>query len=56
MGVAMEQHRGLPIVPFARLADWETWLECNHETAAGLWLKLAKKGSDDRERDLCGGA
>jgi uncharacterized protein YdeI (YjbR/CyaY-like superfamily) len=25
--------------------DWETWLEANHETSPGLWLKIAKKAS-----------
>lgn len=33
----------LPIVAFASPADWEAWLVDRHETAAGLWLKLAKK-------------
>ncbi|HEY5053863.1 MAG TPA: YdeI/OmpD-associated family protein [Solirubrobacterales bacterium] len=35
----------LPIVLFATPADLETWLEQNHETSQGLWLKIAKKGS-----------
>ena len=26
-------------------AAWERWLSANHESAAGAWLKLAKKGS-----------
>jgi uncharacterized protein YdeI (YjbR/CyaY-like superfamily) len=25
--------------------DWSTWLEKNHRKSAGLWLRLAKKGS-----------
>ena len=41
----MEEHRGLPVIPFADAAAWERWLEEHHEDASGLWLKLAKKGS-----------
>jgi uncharacterized protein YdeI (YjbR/CyaY-like superfamily) len=28
--------------------DWEAWLEQHHGSSAGLWLKLAKKGSGIR--------
>lgn len=34
----------LPIVHFEHAAAWEAWLEANAD-AAGLWLKIAKKGS-----------
>jgi len=37
--------RELPIVDFARQADWASWLEKHHETSPGLWLRLAKKAS-----------
>ena len=30
---------------FASRDEWEAWLAANHETADGVWLKLAKKGS-----------
>jgi uncharacterized protein YdeI (YjbR/CyaY-like superfamily) len=30
---------------FATQAAWATWLEKNHRKSAGLWLRLAKKGS-----------
>jgi uncharacterized protein YdeI (YjbR/CyaY-like superfamily) len=40
-----EEHSGLPIMPFADKRVWELWLEEHHESAAGMWLKLAKKGS-----------
>ncbi len=30
---------------FANSAQWEAWLEKNHRTSTGLWLRLAKKGS-----------
>jgi uncharacterized protein YdeI (YjbR/CyaY-like superfamily) len=41
----MEEHRGLPVIPFAGAEAWERWLEEHHESAPGLWLKLAKKGT-----------
>jgi uncharacterized protein YdeI (YjbR/CyaY-like superfamily) len=34
-----------PIVPFAFAADFEAYLEREHGTAPGVYLKLAKKGS-----------
>jgi uncharacterized protein YdeI (YjbR/CyaY-like superfamily) len=41
----MEEHRGLPVIPFADADAWERWLQEHHESAPGLWLKLAKKGA-----------
>src|SRR5262245_45186073 len=38
----------LPIVLFASPADFEAWLEERHAKSAGLWLKIAKKGSGVR--------
>jgi uncharacterized protein YdeI (YjbR/CyaY-like superfamily) len=35
----------LPIIPFASREQWEAWLEEQHATSEGLWLKFAKKGS-----------
>jgi uncharacterized protein YdeI (YjbR/CyaY-like superfamily) len=35
----------LPILLFATPPDLEAWLEENHAGSAGLWLKIAKKGS-----------
>ena len=40
-----EQKPDLAVRPFKTAADWESWLERNHERAAGIWLKFAKKGS-----------
>lgn len=42
----METKDGLPIIPFASQAAWEAWLEEHHDTANGLWLKIAKKNSE----------
>lgn len=36
---------GLPQIPFASAAEWEEWLEKNHATADGVWIKMAKKAS-----------
>jgi uncharacterized protein YdeI (YjbR/CyaY-like superfamily) len=36
---------GLPVVAFASRGDWEEWLGREHAGAAGVWLKIAKKGS-----------
>jgi uncharacterized protein YdeI (YjbR/CyaY-like superfamily) len=35
----------LPVLLFASPPDLEAWLEENHTSSAGLWLKIAKKGS-----------
>ena len=35
----------LPTLPFERQNDWAAWLEKNHATSSGVWLKLAKKAS-----------
>jgi len=32
-------------VGFACAAQWEAWLAAEHGTSAGVWLRLAKKGS-----------
>jgi len=34
-----------PVLLFRRQKDWETWLDANHATSSGVWLRLAKKGS-----------
>lgn len=35
----------LPILSFDALEKWETWLEKNHATSQGVWLKFFKKNS-----------
>ena len=37
---------GLQILPFASKKKWAAWLAKQHDRSAGVWLKLAKKGSD----------
>jgi uncharacterized protein YdeI (YjbR/CyaY-like superfamily) len=34
----------LPVIGFEDSAAWESWLDEHHATAAGAWLKIAKKG------------
>ena len=35
----------LPVLPFERQKDWAVWLEKNHATSSGVWIKLARKAS-----------
>jgi uncharacterized protein YdeI (YjbR/CyaY-like superfamily) len=32
-----------PTLSFASEREWEEWLEGNHATASGIWIKIAKK-------------
>ncbi len=34
-----------PILTMKSQAEWESWLEANAKTSAGVWLRLAKKTS-----------
>ena len=36
---------GVEVIAFRDADAWECWLADNHEAQAGVWLKLAKKGS-----------
>ncbi|MHB8619107.1 MAG: YdeI/OmpD-associated family protein [Chloroflexota bacterium] len=36
---------GLPVIAFVSAADWDAWLAEHQADQAGLWLKIAKKGS-----------
>jgi uncharacterized protein YdeI (YjbR/CyaY-like superfamily) len=40
-----ETRKGLPILSFADAAALEAWLERQPRDSAGMWLRLAKKGS-----------
>jgi uncharacterized protein YdeI (YjbR/CyaY-like superfamily) len=35
----------LPTIQFASAGKWEAWLREHHETAPGVWIRFAKKGS-----------
>ena len=41
----MSADDGLPTIPFASAGEWEAWLDENHESAGGVWIKMAKKAS-----------
>jgi uncharacterized protein YdeI (YjbR/CyaY-like superfamily) len=35
----------LPVMLFETPQEWEDWLDRNHATSSGIWLRIAKKGS-----------
>jgi uncharacterized protein YdeI (YjbR/CyaY-like superfamily) len=35
----------LEAIPFASDAEWERWLDENHASVDGVWIKMAKKGT-----------
>lgn len=35
----------LPIIAFDSEREWQEWLEANHATSPGVWMKIAKKAS-----------
>jgi uncharacterized protein YdeI (YjbR/CyaY-like superfamily) len=37
--------KDLPTLEFPDRAGWERWLDAHHESADGVWLRIAKKGS-----------
>ncbi|MFL5824462.1 MAG: YdeI/OmpD-associated family protein [Solirubrobacteraceae bacterium] len=41
----METRQELSILELPNGEAWERWLQDNHDSAPGVWLKLAKKGS-----------
>ena len=41
----VESLDGVEVIAFPDTAAWESWLAANHERAAGVWLKMAKKSS-----------
>lgn len=45
MSISPDTRDGLPILAFASAAEWEAWLDEHHASAAGVWLRLARKGS-----------
>jgi uncharacterized protein YdeI (YjbR/CyaY-like superfamily) len=41
----MSTKQDLPILELGDQRVWEQWLEDNHHSSDGVWLKIAKKGS-----------
>ncbi len=36
---------GLPVRSFSSADEWRAWLAENHQSAAGVWVSIAKKGT-----------
>ncbi len=45
MRATLKPSSDLPELVFERSEDWADWLDDNHDSSFGLWLRLAKKGS-----------
>jgi uncharacterized protein YdeI (YjbR/CyaY-like superfamily) len=43
----MADRTDLPVMSFATAEEFERWLEAEHATSPGIWLRLAKKGSGE---------
>lgn len=41
----MADKQDLPIIGFASQQDFERWLESEHDSSPGIWLKIAKKNT-----------
>ena len=41
----VDEYNGQPVRPFASDEEFLTWLDANHETSTGLWIKFAKRDS-----------
>lgn len=41
----MEEIDGVEVIAFASGQEFESWLEAHHASSAGVWLKVAKKGT-----------
>ena len=44
----MQHLEGLPLMTFETQADLRAWLAKNHTTSSGAWVKIAKRGSQQR--------
>ncbi len=57
------EKNGIPILSFKSQNDFSTWLEKNHNSSDGIWIRLFKKGSGNEsityaeavEESLCYG-
>jgi uncharacterized protein YdeI (YjbR/CyaY-like superfamily) len=43
--VAVAPVAELPVKSFASQEEWESWLDANHTSAKGVWVKIAKKAT-----------
>jgi uncharacterized protein YdeI (YjbR/CyaY-like superfamily) len=37
--------RDLPVLFFGSQTEWAAWLDANHDSSAGVWLKIAKRSA-----------
>jgi uncharacterized protein YdeI (YjbR/CyaY-like superfamily) len=42
---AGKARKDLPVTPFKDQQAWSVWLDANHATSSGLWIRFAKKAS-----------
>ena len=49
---AVDDKDGLPVVGFDSAADWEAWLTEQHAESRGAWIRIAKAGNSDAQRQL----
>lgn len=42
----MTKLSALPTIEFETAETFEAWLDKNHDTSSGIWMKIFKKGSD----------
>ena len=41
----MSTSSDLPTISFTSPAEWEAWLDQNHDSSQGIWMRMFKKGS-----------
>lgn len=46
--VAPTEFKGLPVLTLPDVGAWEDWLAAHHDTSAGVFLRVAKKGAEQR--------
>jgi uncharacterized protein YdeI (YjbR/CyaY-like superfamily) len=44
----MKKPNDYPILPFASPAAWAAWLDKNHATSQGVWVRMYKAGSAEK--------
>ncbi len=45
MKSGIKSNHDIPILLFERSTDWAEWLDKNHRSSSGVWLRLAKKSA-----------
>ncbi len=42
----MKKSEDYPVISFTSQSEWEAWLHEHHSDSKGIWLKIAKKGTE----------